>query len=283
MIGWYTTVNSPFAIARPTAAEEAYWPPCTRVVPRPEHRGDRRRQHDDRVAREHAVVPGERNADRHRETGRHHLVVAPGLTDLGGPRINTRPVAVLPLIHVETPRFEVGKRFTKRAFDLVIGGLLLLVLSPVMAVTALSIRLVGIGPVLTREQRIGSGGRPFTLLGFGSVDARRPGARRRRFGLDEVPQLFSVLTGTMSLVGPRAPLEDEVTGFNSLEHRRFLMKPGMTGLGELYEHSTLPWEERLRLDMYYIENWSIVGDVIILWRTARAARRRTRRGRIRAR
>ncbi|MDY7526481.1 MULTISPECIES: sugar transferase [unclassified Cryobacterium] len=111
----------------------------------------------------------------------------------------------------------------------------------------------------------------------------RPGARRRRFGLDEFPQLFSVLTGTMSLVGPRAPLEDEVTGFDGLEHRRFLMKPGMTGLGELYEHSTLPWEERLRLDMYYIENWSIVGDVIILWRTARAARRRTRRGRIRAR
>ncbi|MEB0004384.1 sugar transferase [Cryobacterium sp. RTC2.1] len=124
-------------------------------------------------------MPGERNADRHRETGRHHLVVAPGLTDLGGPRINTRPVAGLPLIHVETPRFEVGKRFTKRAFDLVIGGLLLLVLSLVMAVTALSIRLVGIGPVLTREQRIGSGGRPFTLLGFGSVDARRPGAPRR--------------------------------------------------------------------------------------------------------
>jgi len=84
-----------------------------------------------------------------------------------------------------------------------------------------------------------------------------------------------VLTGTMSLVGPRAPLEDEVAGFDSLEHRRFLMKPGMTGLGELYEQSTLPWEDRLRLDMYYIENWSIMGDVIILWRTARAAARRS--------
>ncbi|MEB0001066.1 sugar transferase [Cryobacterium sp. RTS3] len=209
------------------------------------------------------------------EPGRHHLVVAPGLTDLGGPRINTRPVAGLPLIHVETPRFEGGKRFAKRAFDLIVGGMLLLVLSPVMAVTALSIRLVGVGPVLTREQRIGSGGRPLTLLGFRSADARRPGGRRRRFGLNEFPQLFSVLAGTMSLVGPRAPHEDEVTGFDSLEHRRFLMKPGMTGLGELYEQSALPWEERLRLDMYYIENWSIMGDVIILWRTAQAARRRT--------
>ncbi len=98
----------------------------------------------------------------------------------------------------------------------------------------------------------------------------RVGAFMRRYSLDEVPQLFNVLLGNMSLVGPRPPLASEVERYDSHVHRRFLVKPGMTGLWQVSGRSDLSWEDSVRLDLYYVENWAIVGDLVILWRTARA-------------
>jgi exopolysaccharide biosynthesis polyprenyl glycosylphosphotransferase len=234
------------------------------------------------------------------EPGRQHLVLAPSLTDIGGPRIHMRPVAGLPLIHVETPRYEGLKRFSKRAFDIVSSAMLILVLSPLLAAAAAGVRLSTPGAVLFRQDRVGLNGTHFKMLKFRSmvVDAETQltalqdteraegnsvmfkmkddprvtpiGSFLRRFSLDELPQLFNVLGGSMSLVGPRPPLDREVAIYEHHVHRRFLVKPGITGLWQVSGRSNLSWEDTVRLDLYYVENWSITGDLIILWRTARA-------------
>jgi exopolysaccharide biosynthesis polyprenyl glycosylphosphotransferase len=234
------------------------------------------------------------------EPGRQHLVLAPSLTDIGGPRIHMRPVAGLPLIHVETPRYEGLKRFSKRAFDILSSALLIIILSPVFLAAAISVRLSTPGGVLFRQKRVGLNGEHFSMLKFRSmvVDAEQQltaltsadraegnavmfkmkndprvtpiGSFMRRFSLDELPQLFNVLGGSMSLVGPRPPLEREVAIYEHHVHRRFLVKPGITGLWQVSGRSNLSWEDTVRLDLYYVENWSIMGDLMILWRTARA-------------
>ncbi|MDH6181880.1 exopolysaccharide biosynthesis polyprenyl glycosylphosphotransferase [Microbacteriaceae bacterium SG_E_30_P1] len=234
------------------------------------------------------------------EPGRQHLVVAPSLTDIGGPRIHMRPVAGLPLIHVETPRYEGFTRFAKRAFDVVSSAGLILVLSPVLLGIALIVRLSTPGPLLFRQERVGLHGKHFEMLKFRSmvVDAEAKlaelqakeraegnavlfkmkddprvtpiGKVLRRYSLDELPQLFNVFGGSMSLVGPRPPLEREVAQYEHHVHRRFLVKPGITGLWQVSGRSNLSWEDTVRLDLYYVENWSITGDLVILWRTAKA-------------
>lgn len=234
------------------------------------------------------------------EPGRQHLVVAPSLTDIGGPRIHTRPVAGLPLIHVETPRYEGFKRYQKRIFDVVSSGLLILVLSPVLLGIAMIVRLSTPGPVLFRQERVGLNGSRFFMLKFRSMvpnaeallkelinDDRDAGNVMlfkmkddpritpigkvlRRYSLDELPQLFNVFRGDMSLIGPRPPLQREVDQYETHVHRRFLMKPGITGLWQVSGRSDLSWEDSVRLDLYYVENWSMVGDFVILLKTARA-------------
>jgi exopolysaccharide biosynthesis polyprenyl glycosylphosphotransferase len=234
------------------------------------------------------------------EPGRQHLVVAPSLTDIGGPRIHTRPVAGLPLIHVETPRYEGKRLFAKRAFDLVAAGILILLLCPFIVFIAIAIRLSTPGTVFFRQERVGINGTHFKMLKFRSMvtDAESQigalkaqdraegnsvmfkmkddprvtpiGKVLRRFSIDELPQLFNVLSGSMSLVGPRPPLESEVSEYETHVHRRFLVKPGITGLWQVSGRSNLSWEDTVRLDLYYVENWSITGDISILWRTARA-------------
>ncbi len=234
------------------------------------------------------------------EPGRQHLVVAPSLTDIGGPRIHTRPVSGLPLIHVETPRYEGRKLIAKRAFDIAAASLIILLLSPILGIIALSIRLSTPGPVLFRQNRVGINGRHFSMLKFRSMvvdaevklDALQSQTRvegnavmfkmkndprvtpigrfLRRFSLDELPQLMNVFFGNMSLVGPRPPLEREVNEYEHHVHRRFLVKPGITGLWQVSGRSNLSWEDTVRLDLYYVENWSITGDLVILWRTAKA-------------
>jgi exopolysaccharide biosynthesis polyprenyl glycosylphosphotransferase len=238
------------------------------------------------------------------EPGRQHLVLAPGLTDVGGPRIHTRPVAGLPLMHVEVPRYEGFKRFAKRSFDILGSLTLLVLLLPFLIVIAVAIRRGSPGPALFRQSRIGFGGRPFTMLKFRSMvvdaEAQREALERaglnagnevlfklrddprvtpvgrflRRYSLDELPQLVNVLAGTMSLVGPRPPLAEEVSHYETHVHRRFLVKPGVTGLWQVSGRSDLDWEDSVRLDLYYVENWSITSDVVILWRTLRAVLRR---------
>ncbi len=234
------------------------------------------------------------------EPGRHHLVVAPSLTGIGGPRIHTRPVAGLPLIHIETPRYEGRKLFAKRAFDLGFSGLLIVVLSPLLATIALCVRLESPGAVLFHQKRVGIKGAEFSMLKFRSMvvnaesllesltserstegndvmfkmanDPRitRIGRLTRRWSLDELPQLFNVFRGSMSLVGPRPPLPSELKRYERHVHRRFLVKPGITGLWQVSGRSNLSWEDTVRLDLFYVENWSVTGDLSILWRTGRA-------------
>ncbi|GAA1982731.1 sugar transferase [Microbacterium pumilum] len=234
------------------------------------------------------------------EPGRQHLVVAPSLTDIGGPRLHTRPVNGLPLIHVETPRYDGGKLYAKRAFDIVMSGLLIIVLSPVLLGIAIMVRLSTPGDVLFRQQRVGLRGEHFQMLKFRSMydDAEERlkelettgrdegnaimfkmrddprvtpiGRIMRRYSLDELPQLFNVFFGSMALVGPRPPLEREVVQYSDHVHRRFLVKPGITGLWQVSGRSDLDWDETVRLDLFYVENWTITGDLLILWKTARA-------------
>ncbi|MGG7508901.1 sugar transferase [Plantibacter sp. YIM 135249] len=233
------------------------------------------------------------------EQGRQHLVVAPSLTDIGGPRIHTRPVAGLPLIHVETPRYEGRARFTKRAFDVIGSGLLLIISSPLMLVVSILVKATSPGPIFYRQERVGLNGTPFHMLKFRSMivnaDAQlasllaeqgtqdqplfkvkhdprltRVGAMLRKHSLDEFPQLVNVFRGEMSLVGPRPQREGEVALYDNAARRRLIVQPGMTGLWQVSGRSALSWEDAIRLDLYYVENWSLTSDIHILWRTFRA-------------
>lgn len=233
------------------------------------------------------------------EPGRKHLVVAPGLTDVGGPRIHTRPVAGLPLMHVETPRYEGPERVTKRIFDVLGSGFLLLLLSPLFAVVAIAIKVTSPGPIFYRQERVGRDGHPIHMLKFRSMvtnaDAQLTqlleaqgtagtplfkvkndpritpiGGFIRKYSIDELPQLINVLKGDMSLVGPRPQRRPEVELYDEAAWRRLNVLPGMTGLWQVSGRSNLSWEEAIRLDLYYVENWSLVGDLAIMWRTIKA-------------
>ena len=234
------------------------------------------------------------------EAGRQHLVLAPSIVDVVGPRIQTRPVAGLPLIHVETPRYSKGQRFAKRTFDILFSLTGLIVLSPVMVAIAMIIRFDSPGPAIFRQTRVGLHGRTFHMFKFRTMvegaedmlstlqDSRdhgnevlfkmhrdprvtRVGRVLRRYSLDELPQLLNVLRGTMSLVGPRPSLPHELAHYADHVHRRFMVNPGITGLWQVSGRSTLSWEESVRLDLSYVENWTLIGDLTIVLKTLRAA------------
>lgn len=226
------------------------------------------------------------------------LIMAPALTDIAGPRIHTQQVAGLPLIHVTTPTLEGGQRVAKRLFDVVTSALLILAASPVMAVVAIVVLIDSRGPILFRQDRVGIEGSHFKMLKFRSMVAdaenrleelshrnegnavlfkmkndprvTRVGGILRKYSLDELPQLFNVFTGSMSLVGPRPPLPREVESYENDVRRRLLVKPGLTGLWQVSGRSNLSWQDSVRLDLYYVENWSLAGDLVIILRTARA-------------
>ncbi|MGB3185420.1 MAG: sugar transferase [Ornithinimicrobium sp.] len=223
------------------------------------------------------------------------LVVAPGIMDVAGPRVKTRPVQGLPLLHVESPTFVGPQLVFKRTLDRIGAAVGVLLLAPVLGLVAALIYVDDRGPVLFSQERIGRDGRPFKLFKFRSmaVDAEarlaelmdgndgagplfkmkddprvtRIGAFIRKYSLDELPQLINVMRGEMSLVGPRPPLPREVETYENDTHRRLLVKPGMTGLWQISGRSDLSWEEAVRLDLYYVENWNPLLDVMILWRT----------------
>ncbi|MBB4140121.1 sugar transferase [Microbacterium invictum] len=228
-----------------------------------------------------------------------NLVVAPALTDVAGPRIHTRPAAGLPLVHVDYPRLEGAKRVAKRTFDLIGASVLIIVLSPIMIATAIAIMVDAPGPVIYRQVRIGRRGREFGMLKFRSMVAdaddqlaslldlqgtsdrplfkvnddpriTRVGRFIRKHSLDELPQLFNVFVGRMSLVGPRPQRQAEVALYDAAARRRMMVKPGMSGLWQVSGRSTLSWDDAVRLDLYYVENWSFTQDLQILFRTFRA-------------
>ena len=228
------------------------------------------------------------------ETGTD-LCVAPALLDVAGPRTTIRPVAGLPLLQVDHPELAGGKQVIKAVFDRAVAGLALILLAPLFAVIAVAIRLDDQGPVFFRQTRVGLDGRTFKLCKFRTmvVDAEqrlaqlealnegagvlfkmrrdprvtKVGAWLRRWSLDELPQLFNVLSGDMSLVGPRPALPREVARYGDHMRRRLVVKPGITGLWQVSGRSGLPWEEAFRLDLRYVDNWSLALDLQILWKT----------------
>ncbi|MDQ6910144.1 MAG: sugar transferase [Actinomycetota bacterium] len=229
------------------------------------------------------------------------LMVTPAVTDVAGPRISLRPVPGVPLLLAEQPELRGARRLAKGAFDRTFAALLLLALSPLLAVIALAVRLSSGAPVLFRQVRVGLGGRHFVLFKFRtmSLDAEERfsdvvhlnehdgvlfkarndpritpvGRYLRRWSIDEVPQLWNVVRGDMSIIGPRPPVPAEVERYTDQARRRLLVKPGMTGLWQVSGRSTLPWQETVRLDLYYVENWSPSLDAAILAKTVSAVLR----------
>ena len=224
------------------------------------------------------------------------LLVAPALTDVAGPRLSVRPIEAVPLLEVDEPKFSGPSRVMKDIFDRVLGTVSLLLAIVPMLLIALAVRLTSQGPALFRHTRVGKDGREFTMWKFRTmvVDAAlmKPpdvneadgplfklrndprvtpvGRVLRRLSLDELPQFWNVVRGDMSLVGPRPPLPGEVAEYEDDVRRRLLVKPGLTGLWQVSGRSDLPWEDYVRLDLYYVENWSVSLDLIILLRTVLA-------------
>lgn len=232
------------------------------------------------------------------EDNNAQMIVVPGLTDVSARRVAVRPVAGLPLVHIERPQSQNATRTAKRVFDIVGASLLLLLAAPVMLAVSLSIWFEDRAPVLFRQTRVGRQGSTFSCLKFRSMvtdaEARlaeleaknegggllfkmahdpritRTGRFIRRFSLDELPQLWNVIRGEMSLVGPRPPLPKEVAQYEFDVLRRLAVRPGLTGLWQVSGRSDLPWDETVRLDLYYVDNWSMMQDLSILMKTVGA-------------
>lgn len=226
------------------------------------------------------------------------MVVAPVLMEVAGPRLHVDAVLGIPLLRVSLPTFTGGRRAIKEVVDRVGAALLLMLFAPLMASVALLVLADSRGGAFYRQRRVGKDGREFTILKFrtmvvGAHRARaqladrdegagllfkvrrdprvtRVGAVLRRYSIDELPQLFNVLSGAMSLVGPRPPLPEECAAYDPDIRRRLLVKPGLTGLWQISGRSDLPWEEAVRLDLRYVEDWSLALDTVILWKTMRA-------------
>ena len=226
------------------------------------------------------------------------LLVDPGLVEVAGPRMHIRPLMGFPLLHVEEPHFKGWRWAIKRVSDIVLTSIGLLIISPVMLAIAAGVKFQDGGPVIFRQARIGREGKPFTMLKFRSmvVDAEerklelmehnegkgglfklsqdprvtRLGQFLRSFSLDELPQLFNVLGGSMSLVGPRPHLASELAQMPSEASRRSLVTPGLTGLWQVSGRSDLEGDDAIRLDLRYVENWSLSLDLQILWKTISA-------------
>ena len=224
------------------------------------------------------------------------LLVAPALTNIAGPRISIRPVSGLPLLEVQEPDLAGMRQRLKAVLDRAAASALLVASAPLLAAAALAIRWTSDGPVLFRQRRLGRAGKPFTIYKFRTMydgaDVRfhelvraqqanpggmfvkaqqdprvtRVGRWLRRFSIDELPQLLNVIKGDMSLVGPR-PLPIEVLQPGEDVRRRLLVRPGMTGLWQVSGRSDIPYDEAVRIDLYYVENWSLSFDLMILWKT----------------
>jgi exopolysaccharide biosynthesis polyprenyl glycosylphosphotransferase len=226
------------------------------------------------------------------------LIVAPAVTEIAGPRLKVSNVEGLPLLHLEQPVFSGVSRVTKRLLDLVLSVIGLIFISPFLLIVALMIKFYDRGSIFYTQKRIGQNNREFSVYKFrtmyeGSHEQRgkvmaetnkdprlakdpqdprvtKPGLFLRRWSIDEIPQIINVLKGEMSLVGPRPPLAEEVNQYEKSEKRRLLVKPGLTGLWQVSGRSELDWEDAVRLDLYYVENWSLTLDILIIIRTAAA-------------
>lgn len=226
------------------------------------------------------------------------LIVAPGMVDVAAPRLTVWLAGGQPLIRVEKPRYNGAKCFRKRAFDIGFTLLFLLGAAPFILVAAIAIKVTSRGPVFYRSERVGLGGKSFQMIKFRTMtadaDQRLPeiahlnesdgvlfkmkrdprvtpvGRILRRYSFDEIPQFFNVLRGQMSVVGPRPPLPSETHSYDQRTSRRLLVRPGITGLWQISGRSDLSWEDSVRLDLSYVENWSMMSDLVIAAGTAKA-------------
>ena len=223
------------------------------------------------------------------------LCLSPALLDVAGPRTTIRPTAGLTLLHVDHPQLSGFRLVIKDLFDRSVAAAALILLFPVLAVLGMMIWLHDRGPALFTQTRVGKDGHTFRIYKFRTmvVDAeqiraqlqasneldgvlfklrRDPrvtaiGAVLRRWSIDEIPQLINVFLGDMSLVGPRPALPSEAAQYADHVRRRLVVKPGLTGLWQVNGRSDLSWEESVRLDLRYVENWSFVLDLQIVWKT----------------
>jgi exopolysaccharide biosynthesis polyprenyl glycosylphosphotransferase len=224
------------------------------------------------------------------------LVVAPALLDVAGPRISVRPVAGLPLLHVEEPELSGFRQLVKAVVEWIFATTAFLLLLPLLVALAILVRLDSQGAPLFRQTRVGKAGREFTVYKLRTMRAdaeslleslreqneasdgllfkiredprvTRVGKYLRRWSLDELPQLWNVVRGDMALVGPRPPLPGEVAQYGAEVARRLLVRPGITGLWQVSGRSNLSWDDSVRLDLYYVENWSLSLDAMIVWKT----------------
>ena len=239
-----------------------------------------------------------RNLSWDLETRSIDLIVVPPLADIGRLRLNMCPVGGVPLVYVAGPRASEALSWPKRVFDVAVASCAVIAVLPVLVITAVVIKLYDGGPVLYRQRRVGLNGEPFDCLKFRSmhVDAERRevelraasghsgalwkmqddprvtpiGRFIRRYSIDELPQLLNVLHGAMSLVGPRPQQQWEVDTYTDIAKRRLHVRPGITGLWQVSGRSELSWEDAMRLDLYYRDNWSLADDLVIILRTVRA-------------
>ena len=226
------------------------------------------------------------------------LMVAPGLVEVTGAYVSLHPAAGMSLLRVERPAQSSGRLLAKNVQDRTLGSVMLMAALPVVLVAALAVRLTSPGGAFYGQARVGRDGQPFTMWKLRSMVAdaeqrmdgitdasdrdglmfkmrRDPrvtpvGRRLRRYSVDELPQLWNVVRGDMSLVGPRPPLPREYALYHDAVHRRLRVKPGVTGLWQVSGRADLPWEESVRLDLRYVDNWSPAMDLQILWKTLRA-------------
>lgn len=232
------------------------------------------------------------------------LLISSTLGAVTGPRLTLRVATGLPFLHLDEVGLNLSQRVLKRLTDLGVGVLALIVASPLLLVIGLLILVTSGRPILFRQPRVGLRGRVFEMWKFRTMvpdadisrdelrlmtDMDSPimkliddprvtpvGRFLRRWSLDELPQLVNVLTGSMSLVGPRPHPLDDVSRYHEGDERRLLTKPGVTGLWQVAGRSDLSWEDSVELDLLYIENWSLLQDAAILARTVQAVV--TRRG-----
>ncbi|WP_067824444.1 sugar transferase [Nocardia inohanensis] len=229
------------------------------------------------------------------------LIVTPGLVDIAGTRLTHRLHADMPMLHVEKPQYDRAKSIRKGLFDFCFALFALTAIAPMLCAIALAVKVTSRGSVFYRSERIGRDGRPFRMIKFRSMYADADahinalidsnggnplffklrddprvtpvGKVIRKYSLDELPQFFNVLRGEMSIVGPRPQVQREVDSYDGMMRRRLLVKPGVTGLWQVSGRSDLTPEDAMRLDLSYVENWSMVLDLLLIAKTIGAVTR----------
>jgi exopolysaccharide biosynthesis polyprenyl glycosylphosphotransferase len=223
------------------------------------------------------------------------LIVTAGLMDVAAERISSQPVAGMALLLVDKPQYDHANSWLKRTFDVCFASMALIAVAPLMLVAAIAVKAFSRGPVLYRAQRCGINGKSFDMLKFRTMvvgaDAQLAdlintaggdgmyfklkndprvtpvGRLLRKFSIDELPQFINVLTGDMSVVGPRPQERHQIVAHDDLMRRRMLVRPGVTGLWQVSGRSDLTPEDATRLDLCYVENWSMAQDLVIIGRT----------------